>query len=106
MFNALYNLVNNAIQENLAGGSVTIAWSVGLDGRTVLLTVADMGVGMPPEIRDRLFTKKAISGKAGGTGLGTKIVKDVVDAHSRTVSMHSELGKGTTDLPPGYRTPS
>ena len=62
----------------------------------MVLTVADTGGGMPPEIRDRLFTKEAISGKAGGTGLGTKIVKDVVDAYSGTVSVHSELGKGTT----------
>lgn len=96
LFNALYNLINNAIPETPAGGSVTISGSVGLDGKTVVLTVADTGGGMPPEIRDRLFTKDAISGKAGGTGLGTKIVKDVVDAHSGTVSVHSELGKGTT----------
>ncbi|MDT3777183.1 PAS domain S-box protein [Nitrospira sp. MA-1] len=95
LFNALYNLVNNAIPETPAGGSVTIGGSVGLDGRTVVLTVADTGGGMPPEIRDKLFTKEAISGKAGGTGLGTKIVKDVVDAHSGTVSVHSEPRKGT-----------
>ncbi len=96
LFNALYNLVNNAIPETPAGGSVTIGGSVGSDGKTVGLTVSDTGGGMPPEIRDRLFTKEAISGKAGGTGLGTKIVKDVVDAHAGTVSVYSELGKGTT----------
>ena len=51
---------------------------------------------MTPEIRDRLFTKEAISGKAGGTGLGTKIVKDVVDAHGGVITVNSEQGKGTT----------
>jgi signal transduction histidine kinase len=51
---------------------------------------------MHPEIRDRLFTNEAISGKAGGTGLGMKIVKDVVDAHAGTVSVDSEQGKDTT----------
>jgi signal transduction histidine kinase len=51
---------------------------------------------MPSEIRDRLFTKEAISGKAGGTGLGTKIVKDAVDAHAGTITVQSEQGKGTT----------
>jgi PAS domain S-box-containing protein len=96
LFNALYNLVNNAIPETPHGGSVTIGGSVGSDGKTVVLTVADTGGGMPPEIRDKLFTKEAISGKAGGTGLGTKIVKDAVDAHAGTVSVHSEQGKGTT----------
>jgi signal transduction histidine kinase len=96
LFNALYNLVNNAIPETPGGGSVTIGGSIGLEGKTVVLTVADTGGGMPPEIRDRLFTNEAISGKAGGTGLGTKIVKDVVDAHAGTVSVDSAQGKGTT----------
>ncbi|MEJ2231662.1 MAG: PAS domain S-box protein, partial [Nitrospirales bacterium] len=62
LFNALYNLVNNAIPETPVGGSVTIGGSVGEDGKTVVLTVADTGGGMPSEIRDRLFTKEAISG--------------------------------------------
>ncbi|TFG59571.1 MAG: PAS domain S-box protein, partial [Nitrospirales bacterium] len=96
LFNALYNLVNNAIPETPVGGSVTISGSVGADGTTVVLTVADTGGGMPSEIRDRLFTKEAISGKAGGTGLGTKIVKDAVDAHAGTITVQSEQGKGTT----------
>lgn len=96
LFNALYNLVNNAIPETPAGGSVTIGGSVGPDGDTVVVTVSDTGGGMPPEIRDRLFTREAISGKPGGTGLGTKIVKDAVDAHAGTITVHSELGKGTT----------
>ena len=95
LFNALYNLVNNAIPETPVGGSVTIGGSLELDGKTMVLTVADTGGGMPSEIRDRLFTKEAISGKAGGTGLGTKIVKDAVDAHAGTVSVQSERGKGT-----------
>ena len=58
--------------------------------------MADTGRGMPNEIQERLFTYHAISGKAGGTGLGTKIVKDVVDAHNGTITVESEEGKGTT----------
>lgn len=96
LFNALYNLVNNAIPETPAGGSVTIGGSVGPDGSTVVVTVSDTGGGIPPEIRDRLFTREAVSGKPGGTGLGTKIVKDAVDAHAGTITVHSELEKGTT----------
>jgi PAS domain S-box-containing protein len=96
LFNALYNLVNNAIPETPVGGSVTLGGSVGADGKTVVLTVTDTGGGMPSEIRDRLFTKEAISGKAGGTGLGTKIVKDVVDAHGGNITVESEPGKGTS----------
>ena len=96
LFNALYNLVNNAIPETPGGGSVTIGGSVGTDGNTVVVTVADTGGGMPQEIRDKLFTKEAISGKPGGTGLGTKIVKDAVDAHAGTITVRSAQGTGTT----------
>jgi signal transduction histidine kinase len=51
---------------------------------------------MPPEIRDSLFTIGTKSRKAGGTGLGTKIVKDVVDAHGGTIRVESAVGAGTT----------
>ncbi len=96
LFNALYNLINNAIPETPVGGSVTVVGSLGPEAKTVVIRVADTGGGMPPEIRDRLFTKGAISGKPGGTGLGTRIVKDVVDAHGGTITVDSEPGKGTT----------
>ncbi len=96
LFSALYNLVNNAIPEVPRGGSVTITGSPDVSGQSVVLSVVDTGKGMPPEIRESLFTSKAISSKAGGTGLGTKIVKDVVDAHAGMISVESEQGVGTT----------
>ena len=96
LFNAFYNLVNNAIPEVPAGGSVTVRGSLEKDGHEVQLSVADTGRGMPPEIRDNLFTSQAMSRKRGGTGLGTKIVKDVVDAHGGSITVESEEGVGTT----------
>ena len=95
LFNALYNLVNNAIPEVPSGGSVTVRGRTEAGGSTILLSVIDTGKGMSPEVRDSLFTYRAISSKAGGTGLGTKIVKDVVDAHGGSISVESEEGKGT-----------
>jgi signal transduction histidine kinase len=62
----------------------------------IALAVADTGRGMPPEIRDRLFSANAVSTKKGGTGLGTKIVKDVVDTHKGKIWVESEPGVGTT----------
>ena len=95
LFNALYNLVNNAIPEVFEGGSVTVRG--GMESADwVLLAVADTGRGMPPEIRDSLFTAGAISRKPGGIGLGTKIVKDAVDAHKGKITVESQEGVGTT----------
>jgi signal transduction histidine kinase len=51
---------------------------------------------MSHEVRDRLFSAKAISTKKGGTGLGTKIIKDVVDAHKGKIWVESNPGSGTT----------
>ena len=95
LFNALYNLVNNAIPEVPPGGSVTVRGHKEAARTRIRLSVVDTGKGMSPEVRDSLFTYRAISRKAGGTGLGTKIVKDVVDAHGGTISVESEEGKGT-----------
>ena len=95
LFNALYNLVNNAIPEVFEGGSVTVRGGM-QSGDWVLLAVADTGRGMPPEIRDSLFTASAISRKPGGIGLGTKIVKDSVDAHKGKITVESQEGVGTT----------
>ncbi|MDR4494221.1 MAG: PAS domain S-box protein [Nitrospirales bacterium] len=96
LFNALYNLINNAIPEVPRGGSITVSGSSGTHSDMVELVVADTGRGMPPEVRDRLFTPQAISTKKEGTGLGTKIVKDVVDLHHGRIRVESEIGKGST----------
>jgi len=96
LFKAFYNLVNNAVAEVPTGGSILISGVPDPDGKNILISVNDSGPGMPKEIRDSLFTNEVISGKAGGTGLGTKIVKDAVDAHGGTITVESELGRGTT----------
>jgi len=96
LYNAFYNLINNAIPETPPGGSITVRGHLDQDTGGIALAVADMGHGMPPEIRERLFSAKAVSTKKGGTGLGTKIVKDVVDAHNGKIWVESAPGVGTT----------
>ena len=96
LFNALYNLINNAIPEVPSGGSITVKAQEEPVGVGLHVRVEDTGKGMPPEIRDTLFTPAAKSSKRGGTGLGTKIVKDVVDAHHGKITVESQLGVGTT----------
>jgi signal transduction histidine kinase len=112
LFNALYNLVNNAIPEVPSGGSVTVKGYTDKARENIVVSVVDTGKGMSPEVRDSLFTYQAVSRKVGGTGLGTKIVKDVVDAHGGSITVESEPGVGTSfhiTLPvegPSPRTPS
>jgi signal transduction histidine kinase len=96
LYNAFYNLVNNAIPETPAGGSISVQgrWSPASPHLNV--AVADTGRGMPAHVRERLFSSRAVSTKKGGTGLGTKIVKDVVDAHRGKIRVTSTPGEGTT----------
>lgn len=101
LYNAIYNLVNNAIPETPSGGSITVRTSALTegefpDGAYVMIQVQDTGKGMPDHVKERLFSDQAISTKPGGTGLGTRIVKNVVDAHEGKITVESEQGKGTT----------
>src|SRR5438093_4941874 len=93
LYNVFYNLVNNAIPEVPSGGSITVRGRVVPKEGVVLLSVADTGKGMPPEIRDRLFSAQAVSSKKGGTGLGTKIVKDVMEATTAGLRWRAKSGK-------------
>lgn len=97
MDTALYNLVNNAIPATPAGGSITVRTRGPQAGEnTLTVEVQDTGQGMPDHVRARLFTDEAISTKPGGTGLGTRIVGNVVKRHNGTITVSSEPGQGTT----------
>jgi two-component system phosphate regulon sensor histidine kinase PhoR len=97
---ALLNLVANAIKFNRPGGEVRVSATENQDGR-VAIVVADTGVGIPSEDLPRIFERfyridKARSRQVGGTGLGLSIVKHVVERMNGTVTVESQLGKGST----------
>ncbi|MBD3292846.1 MAG: GAF domain-containing protein [Armatimonadia bacterium] len=101
LYNAVYNLANNAIQACDEGDSVTISTGIEPngewpDGDFAWLSVIDSGSGIPDEIREKLFTDDAISTKPGGTGLGTRIIGNVVRGHGGEIEVDSEVGVGTT----------
>jgi PAS domain S-box-containing protein len=87
------NLVLNAIQAMPEGGTLTISASRFDD--SVAINIHDTGVGIPQEMRDKLFLPLS-TGKAKGTGLGLAVVKRAVDAHRGTITFESGGGKGTT----------
>jgi two-component system phosphate regulon sensor histidine kinase PhoR len=82
-----------------AGGEVRVELSR-QEGRALLL-VADSGIGIPEEERDRVFdeffrARNARQSGQEGTGLGLSIVKAIVDSHGGTISVVSEVSAGTT----------
>jgi signal transduction histidine kinase len=100
LHSAVYNLVNNAVPETPPGGTITVSTSTGPEGAWpegsyIQIVVRDTGRGMPEEIRRKLFTKDAQSTKPGGTGLGTRIVRNAIDAHGGTIAVESCLGLGS-----------
>lgn len=95
----VYNLCDNAIKYNVDGGSVTV--TTRCEGEKVLLSVADTGIGIPPEHQQRVFERfyrvdKSHSRQTGGTGLGLSIVKHAVQYMDGSLDLKSRPGEGTT----------
>ncbi len=101
VYQAVLNLVGNAIKYTPAGGRVNVNTVVDEHRRQVTVNVTDTGVGIPSEALPHLFNKfyrvndhKKI---AKGTGLGLNLVKHIVETvHGGAVSVTSEIGKGST----------
>ncbi|MCI8508821.1 MAG: cell wall metabolism sensor histidine kinase WalK [Lachnospiraceae bacterium] len=98
----LYNLCDNGIKYNHAGGTVILAFYKKEidDTHKIIISVKDTGIGIPAEETDRIFERfyrvdKSHSRSAGGTGLGLSIVKHVVLMHHGEIQVESEPGKGT-----------
>jgi signal transduction histidine kinase len=92
----LLNLVENALHAVNGAGSVTIDVREGPNGvRSVEVAVADTGVGVEPELKERIF-EPYFSTRAAGTGLGLAIAKKVVEDHGGSIVLESEPGRGTT----------
>jgi signal transduction histidine kinase len=96
---ALVNLLDNAVKFNRPGGEVRIDAGLTADGK-VRIAVVDNGIGIALEERSRIFERfyrvdKARSREVGGTGLGLSIVKHIVERMGGTVTVESQLGKGS-----------
>jgi two-component system phosphate regulon sensor histidine kinase PhoR len=92
------NLAENAIKYSPPQSTIWIIWDSGPS--EVVLTVEDNGPGIPEKHLNRLFERfyrldKGRSRELGGTGLGLSIVKHIMQRHQGSVSVESELGKGT-----------
>ena len=91
------NLVSNAIRYNKEGGTLTVTLA---GGEHPALSVADTGVGIAEEDKERIFDRfytvdKSHNGGGGGFGLGLAIVKKLCKRAGWKLSVESELGAGT-----------
>jgi len=123
---ALFNLISNALKFTPAGGSIRL--EARLDGQhpgqrngpreshlhegSVVLAVADTGVGIPAADQERVFEKFERGDphpREYGAGLGLSLVKSLIELHGGSVAIESEPGAGTTilcRLPASLRLPA
>lgn len=89
------NLITNACQAGVGGTGTRLKLSAraGDDPSTVVVVVADNGIGLPPEV-NRVF-EPFFTTKDGGTGLGLAIVRKIVESHGGSVRAERATPRGT-----------
>ena len=98
LYQIIFNLVENGIKYNVAGGSLTVRIQRRED--EAILTVLDTGMGIPEDSLEHIFERfyrvdKARSRKSGGSGLGLSIVHNMVVRNNGHISVDSTFGQGT-----------
>ena len=94
----LQNLVDNAVLYTPPGGQIDVL--ARSNGREVVVTVVDTGIGIPESDLERIFERfyrvdSDRSREAGGTGLGLAIARHIVDAHGGRIWVESAVGQGS-----------
>ena len=97
-YQIIFNLVENGIKYNHAGGSVHVTARHTHDEAELL--VEDTGMGIPQDAIEHIFERfyrvdKARSRQAGGSGLGLSIVHELVERNFGTIEVSSKEGEGT-----------
>ena len=101
----IMNFIDNAIYYSPAGSTIRVKLSV--EDGDIVFCVKDEGIGVPPEVKDHLFTRffraeNARKQRPDGTGIGLYLAKKIIDGHGGTVSVESKVDKGSTF---GFRLP-
>lgn len=93
------NLLANAIKYTESNGSVHVRMD--LENQKYVVRITDTGIGIPQKALPNLFTKfyrvhGGLDSGSTGTGLGLYISKSIMERHHGTISVESEVGKGST----------
>jgi signal transduction histidine kinase/CheY-like chemotaxis protein len=89
----LVNMIYNAIDAMPSGGEIRMS-SQETSGR-VVLTIADNGTGMAPDVKSRLFDPFFTTKGKGGTGMGMAVSFGIIRRHNGSIDVESEPGRGT-----------
>jgi PAS domain S-box-containing protein len=93
------NLLNNAAKYTQEGGTIEVA--VGAEGTEAVVTVADNGLGIPPDLLERVFDlfsqgERTLDRSEGGLGIGLTLARRIVMLHGGNIRAESEgVGKGS-----------
>lgn len=95
LLRAIENLIANALKFTEKGGKIHITLSAREEA--AVITIADTGIGIDPRFIDKIFDKfvQVNDNLPGSVGLGLSIAKEIIELHKGTISVKSELGKGT-----------
>ena len=99
LLQAVVNLLDNAVKYTPDGGRVSLRLC--RENGNAVIEVADTGIGIAPDDRERIFERfyrvdKARSRELGGTGLGLSIVRHIVLNHNGRIEVESRPGQGST----------
>lgn len=94
----MLNLLSNAIKFTTEGGQIFV--NIHDRGDRIILTVKDTGIGIPETMTEKIFERfvqvdKSSTRAREGSGIGLSIVKSFVEMHEGSISVKSELGKGS-----------
>ncbi|MEC1718267.1 sensor histidine kinase [Schinkia azotoformans] len=101
MTQVIVNILDNALRHTPRNGEITVLSDYDKNTGEVVITISDTGLGIDPKILPTIFdrfsrTDTSRNRDQGGTGLGLSIAKGFVEAHEGTISVTSEIGKGTS----------
>ena len=93
------NLIGNAVKYRAPDRPIRVTIAARAEGSEWVVSIADTGIGISPEDRDRVFTifqRLVTQEQYEGTGIGLSVCRKIAEHHQGRIWIESELGRGST----------